>query len=420
MKEIALKNIHLLPEIYRSCIATAIEVVDENSCLELALLHDFANQNKPKQLLACGAELVAAAWLKQHNALVEPGEFDPQINGIIDLGLSGSGLDCGVEVKLDQNEQREFLMQGSRKDVGIEQVLKDHFGDEIRINFEWIGQRPSNQFLGRHRQNLLERFTQQLTDSDFPDISQSTNPPFADSIRISYSEQIDGQPVRFNVHVVGRGFHTIIQSRTMDGDGYGTVRCQLIKHAKHKAERTDQHFILVYVSLNDAFHLQEVDPQRLAYAWESLENDDFRCLPEQCIGVVSLFARCENNQLVFVPRGALRPGHITSIFDPLPSITRDMPANEVWTMVNESLADAIDRAKENNPDLAKKLAQYQETFQNSSCEDQNAKDVFCTTTLALSNNGYSLLKDLNLMKIQHMLPCKPNTMLPLRHREPRP
>lgn len=264
-------------------VETFEEHGDARRLLEQRLLH-VANQSKPRKCLDALVEFVVASWLAERSILVDRGE---PVHGVIDLHTHLAGGVLGVEVKSDYDAFESEIMGGTLDGDpdALGPALRARFGDEVRCQFRWLGERPTREAWGPIREPVRAAIMGALAGA--PELPADRELTFKASLRSAIG-RCRGAEV-----VVSRGplVHVNI---SFAGDGWQEVADRIIEHAGAKAQKADAPFLLLYVSQPP--QVATIDGARLANARKHFAAQP-GLLPPTLQGVVHLALASGNTRM---------------------------------------------------------------------------------------------------------------------------
>lgn len=199
------------------------------------------SQTDHRQCLDAIVEACAAAWLARHDALVPDQNSTPSPSSVIDLCARVGPSNFGVEVKSDFDAfEAEFMSGGSRDDPNaVHPRLRERFGADARIQFRWIGKRPPREGWGPIRRELGRQVGLQIPRA--PDLV----PGKECHINARLEEPIQGC---YGLRIVIASQPLVHVSFRVGTEGWEEVERRIRAHARSKSEKTDQSFVLLYVS----------------------------------------------------------------------------------------------------------------------------------------------------------------------------
>ncbi len=234
-------------------VETFEEHGDPRRLLEQRLLH-VASQSKPRKCLDALVEFVAASWLAERSVLVDRGE---PAHGVIDVHARLAGGVLGVEVKSDYDAFESEVMEGTFEGSpdALRPALRARFGDEVRCQFRWLGERPTREAWGPIRSSVMADIMAAVAGApELPAHRELTfKAPLGSAIGRCRGAEV----------VVSR--LPLVHVRTnFAGDGWQEVADRIVEHAAAKAQKVDTPFLLLYVSQPP--QVATIDGDRLAKA----------------------------------------------------------------------------------------------------------------------------------------------------------
>ena len=225
-------------------------------------------------------ELIAASWLADHDVLSSHGAIRPNPgNNVIDLIVEVMGHRLGVEVKSDLDAfETEFMVGSYEGDPkALRPRLVEQFGDDVRIQFRWLGDRPPREGWGRIREEVRQSFAHTIG------VTRPRRLGSGDKLKITgkLERTIGGcrgaEVVVSAGPLVNVGIH-------FAGDGWEEVADRIQEHATSKAARTNDPFMLLYLSQYP--QPASFDVTRMAWAHRHLKSAG--TLPAHLWGVLHL------------------------------------------------------------------------------------------------------------------------------------
>ena len=207
-----------------------------------ALVRHVTEQTKPAKCLETLIELAAAAWLAERGVLARNNGADVNpANNPIDLGALLPNRQIGIEVKSDFDAFKAEIMGGTFQGDpdALEPKLRARFGAGVRAQFRWLGDRPTREAWGPVRGHVRDQIAARIPSA--PEIPPSEDLKFEARLK----EPMGG--CSGAVVVVSRG-PLVGVSVQVAGDGWREIAERITGHAQHKASRTRQDFVLLYVS----------------------------------------------------------------------------------------------------------------------------------------------------------------------------
>ncbi len=264
-----------------------------------SLVRHVAEQTKPTKCLEALAELVAAAWLIERGVLVcDAGMLKPA-NNVIDLRATIDGERVGVEVKSDFDAFEAEIMEGQFEDDpdALGPQLRARFGDDVRTQFRWIGERPTREDWGPIRTGVRDEVARAIPTA--PDLPVGKELTFTAMLKNKIGRCFGARVV------VSRG-PLVNVSVQFAGSGWEEVGRRIGAHAISKASRTDTPFVLLYVS--QAPQAASMDASRLAEVKRHYLSGR-EALPALFLGVLHLQLTPSETQAA-VARGFLTEGAV--------------------------------------------------------------------------------------------------------------